>query len=69
VQFLKDILKVDNDDSAIFALPGKKGRKLAVDRVKTLDKDTAELERKCQAVEVLLSVYNQKVTDGFIHTI
>ncbi|KAJ3410801.1 hypothetical protein HDV05_003230 [Chytridiales sp. JEL 0842] len=52
--------KADNDDE-IFALPDKrKGRRMAVDRIKILDRELVDLEKKRQAVEVLLGVYNQK---------
>ncbi|KAJ3216573.1 hypothetical protein HDU67_009267 [Dinochytrium kinnereticum] len=53
---------VKDDDDAILAMPGKKGRKLAADRVKALDKDLAEAERKRQGVETLISVYDQQAT-------
>ncbi|KAJ3110226.1 hypothetical protein HDU96_006791 [Phlyctochytrium bullatum] len=53
--------KVDDDDS-IVSLPAKKGRKLAVDRVKALEKEQSELERKRQGVETLMSVYEQQAT-------
>ncbi|KAJ3109623.1 Formin-binding protein 1 [Phlyctochytrium planicorne] len=51
-----------DDDDAILALPPKKGRRLAADRVKSLEKDLAEAERKRQGVETLISVYEQQAT-------
>ncbi|KAI8833720.1 hypothetical protein BC829DRAFT_407717 [Chytridium lagenaria] len=51
-----------DDDETIFALPGKKGRKLAADKVKIYDKEISEAERKKQGVETLISVYEQQAT-------
>ncbi|KAJ3412359.1 Formin-binding protein 1 [Chytridiales sp. JEL 0842] len=47
-------------DDAILSESPKKGRKLAADRVKQMEKEVVELEKKKQAVESLLSVYAQK---------
>ncbi|KAJ3328260.1 Formin-binding protein 1 [Blyttiomyces sp. JEL0837] len=50
----------EDDDSTILNMPPKKGRKLAADRVKAIEKETADVEKKKQAVESLLNVYHHK---------
>ncbi|KAJ3142557.1 Formin-binding protein 1 [Physocladia obscura] len=57
------LLDIDDDDSLMIQ-PPKKGRSLAVTRVKLFDKDIAENERKRQAVESLLAICATKPTDA-----
>ncbi|KAJ3326557.1 hypothetical protein HDU76_012819 [Blyttiomyces sp. JEL0837] len=49
-----------DEDETIFAMPPKKGRKAAVDRVKNLDRDAADLDKKINAIDSLLAVYAEK---------
>ncbi|KAJ1569095.1 hypothetical protein HK405_009966 [Cladochytrium tenue] len=51
-----------DDDDLVMALPPKKARRAAAERVKALEKDQVDLEKKKQAVELLLSAYQQKPT-------
>ncbi|KAI8621808.1 hypothetical protein BC830DRAFT_73493 [Chytriomyces sp. MP71] len=48
------------DDDSIMSQPPKKGRKLAADRVKVLEKDLTDSEKKRQAVESLLAACARK---------
>ncbi|KAI9325314.1 hypothetical protein DFJ73DRAFT_869932 [Zopfochytrium polystomum] len=49
-----------DDDDTILAMPPKKGRRAAVERIKALERDQYDLEKKRQAVELLLHTYHQK---------
>ncbi|KAI9325204.1 hypothetical protein DFJ73DRAFT_870369 [Zopfochytrium polystomum] len=53
------LMDKDNDDT-ILAMPPKKGRRAAVERIKALERDQYDLEKKRQAVELLLHTYHQK---------
>ncbi|KAJ3031581.1 Formin-binding protein 1 [Rhizophlyctis rosea] len=55
----KDDLDEGKDD-AIVTLPAKQGRKKAAERIKQLDKELAETEKKRQGVETLMGVYKDK---------
>ncbi|KAI9346001.1 hypothetical protein DFJ73DRAFT_960662 [Zopfochytrium polystomum] len=50
----------DDEDESIVRLGGKKGRKLAVDRIKVLEREGQDAERRIQALDSLLAVYEQK---------
>ncbi|KND00079.1 uncharacterized protein SPPG_04421 [Spizellomyces punctatus DAOM BR117] len=50
----------DNKEDAIVVLPGKQGRKKALERIKVLDKELAEVEKKRTGVDTLMAVYASK---------
>ncbi|KAI8817102.1 uncharacterized protein EV422DRAFT_622972 [Fimicolochytrium jonesii] len=59
--FTKTYLEAeDNKEDAIVAMPGKHGRKKAVERIKLLDKELSETEKKKQGCETLINVYVSK---------
>ncbi|KAJ3055216.1 Formin-binding protein 1, partial [Rhizophlyctis rosea] len=52
----------ENKEDAIVTLPPKQGRKKAAERIKHLDKELVEVEKKRQGVETLIGVYKEKGT-------
>ncbi|KAJ3146087.1 Formin-binding protein 1 [Irineochytrium annulatum] len=55
-------LSDEKDDDDIFNLPPKKARKAAADKLKLLEKDSFDYEKKRQGIDTLISVYDQKAT-------
>ncbi|KAI9097210.1 hypothetical protein DFS34DRAFT_694611 [Phlyctochytrium arcticum] len=60
-QFTKGNAELDDSkEDAIIVLPPKQGKKKATERIKVLDKDLAEVEKRLAGVETLISVYKNK---------
>ncbi|KAI8927689.1 hypothetical protein BC831DRAFT_451270 [Entophlyctis helioformis] len=68
--FMKGMTKVREDkaddqaEDQIISLPAKQGRKKAVDRVKHIEKEIADVEKKRQGIETLIVVYKDKPAAG-----
>ncbi|KAJ3268403.1 proline-serine-threonine phosphatase interacting protein, partial [Borealophlyctis nickersoniae] len=56
----------DAREDAIITLPPKQGRKKAVERLKQLDKELAEVDKKRTGVETFMGVYKDKPQDPTI---
>ncbi|RKO93298.1 hypothetical protein BDK51DRAFT_34406, partial [Blyttiomyces helicus] len=50
----------DKQEDAIISMPAKQGRKKAMERIKTLDKDLVEIEKKRNGLDTLGAVYKDK---------